>query len=244
MQITLSPQFGQPVTSITRVGDVLYMDGAGYDLSGVPENVLCTPDPRSRFSGYITRVGGIVTARVLVHPPMAEGNGTQGADGLWIVTPPDHEGDVPPLADGFTVVPEHPALTPEQALEAAKAGALSAMLARIDEFLSRFTGGVPAGEVASWTLKALEAEKVLTGGSSAMISAEAAVLGQTAEQVAADIAQRAALYGLIVAQVTGLRRLTEAGIAGADSVAGVDAVIAAALDQARGMAQAYGLDFP
>jgi hypothetical protein len=120
-----------------------------------------------------------------------------------------------------------------------RATAISAMLARINAF----TDGVPITELASWPTKATEAAKVIAGGSSAMITAEADALGQTPLLVAETIAARSDLYLAIIGRVSGLRRKTEAAIAAATTAAQVDAAMQAALIEAQALAGSLGLSF-
>jgi hypothetical protein len=124
-----------------------------------------------------------------------------------------------------------------------RATAISAMLARINAFTATFTDGVPITELASWPTKATEAAKVIAGGSSEMITAEADALGQTPLFVAKTIAARSDLYLAIIGRVSGLRRKTEASIAAATTAAQVDAEMQAALIEAQALAGSLGLSF-
>jgi hypothetical protein len=124
-----------------------------------------------------------------------------------------------------------------------RATAISAMLARINAFTATFTDGVPITELASWPTKATEAAKVIAGGSSAMITAEAEALGQVPMLVAETIVARSDLYLAIIGRVSGLRRKTEAAIAAATTAAQVDAAMQAALIEAQALAGSLGLSF-
>jgi hypothetical protein len=124
-----------------------------------------------------------------------------------------------------------------------RAAAISAMLARINAFTATFTDGVPITELASWPTKATEAAKVIAGGSSAMITAEADALGQMPMVVAETIAARSDLYLAIIGRVSGLRRKMEAATAAATNAAEVDAAMQAALIDAQAMARNLGLVF-
>ena len=124
-----------------------------------------------------------------------------------------------------------------------RANAIAAMIARIDQFTAQFTAGVPKDEMASWPTKAAGAEVVLSGGTSAIISAEAATLGVDAMTVATDIATRSTQYAAIIGAVTGVRRSAEAGIAAAGDQAEVDAALAAAMATAVSIATSMGLEF-
>ena len=128
-------------------------------------------------------------------------------------------------------------------IEAIRENAIRAMVDRINEFTAQFTAGVPKDEVASWPTKAAGAEVVLGGGTSAIISAEAATLGVDAMTVATDIATRSAQYEAIIGAVTGVRRSAEAGIAAAGDQAEVDAALDAAMVTAVSIATSMGMEF-
>lgn len=142
------------------------------------------------------------------------------------------------IANGVTI---EPVAVPT--LADIRAHAIAAMGHQIDVFTAQFTSGVPAAELASWPTKTSEAEKVLAGGTSAMIDAEAATLGQTAQDVATVIAAKSAQYTAIIGAVTGLRRKTETAIASAPDADAVDAALQAALTEAKATAGSMGLKF-
>jgi hypothetical protein len=160
-------------------------------------------------------------------------------------------GQIVTVAGGFAVIdrpepePEpEPELTPEEQLAQAKQAATQKVLGCINAFLNRFTDGVPSAEVASWATKAVEAEKVLSGGTSAMIEAEAVVLGISEQALSENIQSNASAYAVIVSQVSGLRRTTIYAIDAAETPEAVDQAVEASLAKAQEMAQAHGLDFP
>ena len=132
------------------------------------------------------------------------------------------------IANGVTI---EPVAVPT--LADIRAHAIAAMGHQIDVFTAQFTSGVPAAELASWPTKTSEAEKVLEGGTSAMIDAEAKMMGQTAQEVATVIAETSAEYTTIIGKVSGLRRKTEAAINKATDEAGVADVLKEALLEAE-----------
>ncbi|MFN4100109.1 MAG: hypothetical protein ACK4GT_10065 [Pararhodobacter sp.] len=69
MQLTLSPIRGlpgQPETALSVDGEVLTCDGVAYDLSPVPEGGLAAPGGVHPFIGTLTRVDGMIQARLRV----------------------------------------------------------------------------------------------------------------------------------------------------------------------------------
>ncbi|WP_127109947.1 hypothetical protein [Pararhodobacter zhoushanensis] len=87
MHITLSPCRGlpgAPETTLSVAGDVLSVDGAAFDLSGVPEGGIATPEGKHPFVGTITREGGEIrcTVRVILGDTAAPDQ----PDSPWTVT--------------------------------------------------------------------------------------------------------------------------------------------------------------
>ena len=87
MHITLSPCRGlpgAPETVLSVAGDVLTVDGVAYELSGVPEGGLATPEGVHPFVGTITREGGVIacTLRVILGDTAAPDQ----PERLWSVT--------------------------------------------------------------------------------------------------------------------------------------------------------------
>ena len=124
-----------------------------------------------------------------------------------------------------------------------RANAIAAMIARIDQFTAQFTAGVPKDEMASWPTKAAGAEVVLGGGDSAIISAEAEILGLDAIAVATSIAAKSAQFSAIIGAVTGVRRAASAEIAAADDQAEVESALDSAMATAVSIAESMGLEF-
>ena len=165
--------------------------------------------------------------------------------GCVSVSPPElTEGQLAKWEDGWLVV--DPPIIPdpvELTIETIRANAISAMITRIDQFTAQFTANMPRDEVLSWPTKAAGAEIVLNGGTSAIISAEAATLGVTALTVATDISARAGAFASVIGSVTGVRRSAETGIAAANTKAEVDAALDAAMATAISIATSMGLEF-
>ena len=132
----------------------------------------------------------------------------------------------------------------ELALAAAKRGAGTAMVGWIAAFLSQFTAGVPDDEVKSWSRKADAARAHLAGTAQPMILAEAAITGENPDALAAKIVAKADAFELIMASVTGLRRVTEAAISAATTPEEVSAALAAAQKTALSLAAQMGLPQP
>jgi hypothetical protein len=132
---------------------------------------------------------------------------------------------------------------PAVLLAEARAIAIAAMTARIDQFTAQFTAGVPAAELASWPTKAAAAELVLAGGTSPIVTAEADALGQDPKAVATKIAAKSAAYTAIIGAVSGLRQSTEAAIKAAATPKAVDAALVGAQAAAGAMAIKLGLVF-
>lgn len=140
-------------------------------------------------------------------------------------------------ADGLPILVQPPPPT----LDQVRAVAVSAMEAWIAAFLSQFTAGVPAAELASWPVKADRARAHLGGTPQSMILAEAAITGEDAGALAQKIVAKADAYEAIIARVTGLRRATEAAIGEAETPEAVAAVLAAVRAQAEAMAASLGV---
>lgn len=126
--------------------------------------------------------------------------------------------------------------------EEARAAALRDMAEWIERFTGQFTAGVPAAELVSWPVKAQAARAHLaTGVAQPLIEAEAALTGEAPDDLAQRIAAKAAAYEAIIARVTGLRRVTEAAIAAAQTPEAAAAALTAALETANQMIADLGL---
>jgi hypothetical protein len=132
---------------------------------------------------------------------------------------------------------------PEEILLICRALALEAMLARIEALTAQFTAGYPSAEIQSWPTKAAEAAIVLAGGASAMITAEAAGRGKTAQEMATMIAANAAFYTTIIGAMSGVRGSAGEAIAAATTPEEVDAALGAALAAGQAAAANLGLEF-
>lgn len=108
-----------------------------------------------------------------------------------------------------------------------------AVVRAIDNATRQITGEVAADEKASWTVKAQAASAHIDGTATpeqtAMIAAEAQQTGETVDDLALLISERAAAYTMAIAPLTGIRRRATADIAAAQA-GEYDAIVAAALD--------------
>jgi hypothetical protein len=130
---------------------------------------------------------------------------------------------------------------PPPSLADVRKQAVGAMSAWIGQFLSQFTAGVPAEEIASWSLKAERARQHLAGDPQAIIIAEASITGEDPDKLAQNIAGKAGLYEAIMSRVTGLRRATVEAINKAPTPEAVAKVLASAQAQANGLAASLGV---
>lgn len=97
-----------------------------------------------------------------------------------------------------------------ETLSKAKASRLSAALVSLADAASLLTGQVPQAERDSWPTKAAAARACLAGVASpdqtAMLMAEAAIMGEALEDLAPVIVAKADAYGSVAARLAGLRR--------------------------------------
>jgi hypothetical protein len=135
--------------------------------------------------------------------------------------------------------------SPEELLARARQAAVLRMKDWLDAFLRPFTTGLPMEEVSSWTRKSEAARAHLAGASPhPMLLAEAAITGETTELLASKIAALADTYEIIIAKVTGLRRMTLAAIQTAATPEDVEVAVQAALASATVLAADMGLEAP
>jgi hypothetical protein len=134
-------------------------------------------------------------------------------------------------------------LVTDKPIETIRANAIAAMIGRIDKFTTQFTAKTPKDEVLSWPTKAVGAQIVLNGGESAIITAEAEILGVDAMTVANLIAGRADTFAAIIGAVTGVRRAAETEIRQAVSRVEVRTALDYALERAKAVAKTMGLEF-
>ena len=118
------------------------------------------------------------------------------------------------------------------ALDAARAAGHARVIALIDAATAGITGPVPLAEMLSWTSKEEAARSLLAGGGSpsdpatlAILGGEAAVTGETIEDLAARIILNADAYRTAIAHLSGLRRVAAAAITAAATTAEVEAAI-------------------
>lgn len=134
---------------------------------------------------------------------------------------------------------------PVVALAAAKAHGQAAMLAWISDFTAQFTGDTPLDERLSWDAKEAAARAQIAGAAdaqqAALLADEAALTGETVDNLALLILANADLYRAIVARVAGLRRLTRDAINAAETPEAVQAVLDGAKAQALALAAALGI---
>jgi hypothetical protein len=128
-------------------------------------------------------------------------------------------------------------------MDSVRSNALSAMADWISGFTARFTAGYPPEEVAAWPVKAAAARAHLTGITSPLIEAEAALTGEDVDDLAALIAGMADQYEAVIARVTGLRRATRDAIMAAETPEAVTAVLTAAKAQAEAMIEELALPY-
>jgi hypothetical protein len=134
-------------------------------------------------------------------------------------------------------------LVTDKPIETIRENSITAMTARIDQFTAQFTANMPRDEVLSWPTKAAGAQIVLNGGESAIISAEAEILGVDATTVATLIAGRADTFAAVIGAVTGVRRSAETEIRQAVSRVEVRTALDYALGRAKSVAKTMGLEF-
>lgn len=96
MHIEIVPVAAAPGNSETVLdvaGDTLIYDGISYDLSAVPEGGEATPEGEHPFIGTITRIDGVIHARVRALYDAATAEPHQPDDmAHWTI--PDAEGPV------------------------------------------------------------------------------------------------------------------------------------------------------
>ena len=139
-----------------------------------------------------------------------------------------HDALLAGLADGRPVILVEGAPTlgaGRDPLERAREIAVGRVEQRIIAYAATFSAGVPREEVSAWSTKAAHARAHLDGTPSALILAEAEVLGEDPVTVATRIVARADGHELIVVRLTGLRTLALRQLAVAADTAEIDAIL-------------------
>lgn len=161
---------------------------------------------------------------------------------------------VDPIPAGKEPVPGQAVMqggVPVQALEdappvyATAGEAHEAMIAWADAFNRTVTGPVPADEKLAWVYKDAAARAIDAGTADAaqlaLIDDEAAITGETREELAAKIIVKSNLYRQVVAAVSGLRRKSGAAIDAASDPYQYEVILAAAQAEAAALATSLGL---
>jgi hypothetical protein len=141
---------------------------------------------------------------------------------------------------GYTWTEEGWQPTPPD-LAALRAGAHAAMTGWIEQFLSQFTTGVPAAEIASWLTKSMAAQAHLAGVPQDIIIGEALLTGEDPNVLAATIQAKSQLYIAIIARMTGLRRMATRNISAANTPEDVAEALDDALATAHQLVADLGL---
>lgn len=150
-----------------------------------------------------------------VDVPLPPGPGHRWTEEGWEPTPPD--------------------------MAALRIGATNTMTAWIERFLSQFTAGTPAAEMASWPTKSIAAQAHLAGVPQDIIQGEALLTGEDPDILAATIHAKSQLYIAIIARMTGLRRMAVRSIATADTPEDVATALDDALATAHQLVADLGL---
>lgn len=94
-----------------------------------------------------------------------------------------------------------------ETIEALRTAASAAILADLNAVADRATGGYLRMEVVAWSAKAADARAIVAGGEvSALIAAEAALLGEAPAALAARIVVKAVQYEQLIAVLAALRQ--------------------------------------
>lgn len=155
---------------------------------------------------------------------------TYGADAVILASatmPPQDEQTGALLRPDLT--PELLVLTRALAHRRAKVFADAATVA--------ITGDVPLDEKLSWPTKEAEAIAYQADNQAPtpILSAEAAITGETLADLAAEVLTNAASYRTISGQIAGLRRVTRTAIDAAETPEQIEAALADARTQAEAM---------
>lgn len=115
----------------------------------------------------------------------------------------------------------------------ARAAALSRVLSGLTALEDAVTGGVPLSERLSWSIKEAAARNHVAGNptawDTALLTAEAALTGETLDALADAVIWKADRYIALVGAMAGIRRSAEAAIAAADTLEAIEAAADAAL---------------
>lgn len=102
---------------------------------------------------------------------------------------------------------------------------LAEFIGQLQAFVDSFTRDVSPQELASWPAKFVAAKAHLSGTPAPSIVAEATIVGEDPDALAAYIVALAEQYMMITGQVTGLRRATRAAVLNAQTTAAVDTAL-------------------
>ena len=167
-----------------------------------------------------------------------------------VVATHDDDQDVEPSVYGAGVVviaaeapppDEHGVIARPETTPEVLAATRSLALARARRFADRttvaITSDVPLDEKLSWATKEVEAAAYQADNQAPtpILSAEAAITGETIADLAAEVLTNAIAFRTISGQIAGLRRTTRAAIEAADSPEAIEAALAAARTQAEAM---------
>lgn len=129
--------------------------------------------------------------------------------------------------------------------EAERSHAVRLMNEWIEDWMASVTGEVPYTEKASWATKAAAARAYQAGSADptqrAMIATEADLSGEAEAELAAKIVASADRWQVVVAAVTGLRRVTGRRIEAATTVVELDTILESARARAHALARQLGI---
>ena len=140
---------------------------------------------------------------------------------------------------GWAWPPQSPAPPKYATAEAA----MAAMVAFAERAEAQIAGPVSRGERDSWTAKEAEARAWVADNQAAtpILSAEAAVTGETMADLTAKVITRADALKPITGEIAGLRRATELALAAAAEPDDYETILQTAQAQAIALAAARGI---
>lgn len=120
-------------------------------------------------------------------------------------------------------------------LDEAKLVASDGVERQFSELLVSLTGGASIEERDTWSIKEAAARAILDGNpvdsQVSMITAEAQAVGESANDLAVRVIQKAEKFYALVGVSSGMKRAAHSAIQGAQSLPELDAVIAALAEQ-------------
>ena len=123
--------------------------------------------------------------------------------------------------------------------------AKAAMVGWIDNFAIQITGTVPLHERLAWDAKEAAARAIIAGNETpqqrTLISDEAAISGETTNELAAVIVRKADAYRTVVSVIAGLRRKTVSELDAVETSAEWETILLTARDEAVNRAKALGV---